>query len=345
MDSLCKAAKEDMLAGKSLAIVEIIEHRGSTPRGAGARMLVRDDGSTVDTIGGGALEIMGAEAGLRALRTGRAEVIPFSLSGNDVADTKMICGGSGTLFVAPLSPEDLPVVEMAITALSDGRRAWLATASKDGAAHTVFIDENNEIAGARQLSEEQKDRLLACVGQGDYVQRGNNANSGEGELFCVRMLSQKPALLLFGGGHVGKETAALCHHLGFSLTVIDDREEFANPERFPFARCLVAADPESLPPLTVGEETYILIMTRGHLQDQVWLRWVMLLPAMPRYVGMIGSRRKIGMIVDYLTQAGVEQDRIRQLHSPVGLAIGAETPEEIAVSIAAQLIMVRSEAK
>ena len=339
MEKLCKAAKEDMLAGKSLAIVEIIEHRGSTPRGAGARMLVRDDGSTVDTIGGGALEIMGAEAGLRALRTGRAEVIPFSLSGNDVADTKMICGGSGTLFVAPLSPEDLPVVEMAIAALGDGRRAWLATASKDGAAHTVFIDENNEIIGPGQLTEAQKDGLIACAGQGGSIQ------NGEGELYCVRMLSQKPALLLFGGGHVGKETAALCHHLGFSLTVIDDREEFANPERFPFARCLVAADPESLPPLTVGEETYILIMTRGHLQDQVWLRWVMMLPVLPRYVGMIGSRRKIGMIVDYLTQAGVEQDRIRQLHSPVGLAIGAETPEEIAVSIAAQLIMVRSEAK
>jgi xanthine dehydrogenase accessory factor len=220
----------------------------------------------------------------------------------------------------------------------------LVTLLESGRAVTAHVDERQVILGAAPLTPDQRRRILNADDV-PPLKPGQAARAGQaGNPYAYsRFLAPSPLLYIFGGGHVGLETAKVCAGLDFEMVVVDDREEYASPARFPqAARCLVAAGPADLPALAVDGDTYILIMTRGHLLDYQWLRWAMTLPAPPRYVGMLGSRRKISAIAARLRQeAGVPQDRIDQLRSPVGLALGAKTPAEIAVSVGAELIQIR----
>jgi xanthine dehydrogenase accessory factor len=180
----------------------------------------------------------------------------------------------------------------------------------------------------------------------EKIQRGEPAeiplrvplDSGLGE-YRIRV-EAAPRLLVAGGGHVGRILADLMLPLGFAVTVIDDRRQFANPERFPPPIEPVAGDiAETLKHWPIDANTYITIVTRGHKHDLAALRAVINAPA--RYIGMIGSRRKIKVIFDDLRRQGVPEHRIARIHAPIGVDIGAVTTEEIALSIAAELVAVR----
>lgn len=148
-------------------------------------------------------------------------------------------------------------------------------------------------------------------------------------------------LYIFGGGHVGQALAQGAALLGWPVTVLDDRAEYADPARFPDAVCITVPGFDSLPDLPVGPADGIVIVTRGHLGDADVLRWAVQQNA--GYIGMIGSKRKRDMLYQTLQEEGVLQARLQQVHSPVGLDIGAETPGEIAVSILAELIAIRAQ--
>ncbi len=148
---------------------------------------------------------------------------------------------------------------------------------------------------------------------------------------------------LFGAGHVSKAVAALARMVGFHVVVLDDRAEFANVERFPGCAVQVIDSFERLPELAIDANSYLLIITRGHLFDRVVLEWALNTPA--GYIGMIGSRSKREAIYSHLREQGVPKERLDEVHSPIGLAIGAETPEEIAVSVIAELIQTRAAAR
>jgi xanthine dehydrogenase accessory factor len=152
-------------------------------------------------------------------------------------------------------------------------------------------------------------------------------------------VNPQPSLVIAGGGHVGSALAQLAASLDFAVTVVDDRTDYASPQRLPQARCVVGAIDLELARLVVHEQTYVVIVTRGHRHDAQALEAVIRTPA--RYIGLIGSRRKIVTILENLCQRGVEHDQIARVHAPIGLGIGAVTPHEIAVSIAAELIAVR----
>jgi xanthine dehydrogenase accessory factor len=149
-------------------------------------------------------------------------------------------------------------------------------------------------------------------------------------------------LFLFGGGHVSQKLAPLADTLGFRIVVVDDRSEFANPERFPQAEEFVVPDSyeNAIQQGDIDAESYLVIVTRGHLHDKTVLAQALRTPA--AYIGMIGSIRKRDAIYDELRAVGFTDHDFRRVHSPIGLKIGAESPEEIAVSIAAELIQVRS---
>jgi xanthine dehydrogenase accessory factor len=148
-------------------------------------------------------------------------------------------------------------------------------------------------------------------------------------------------LLIVGGGHVGKAVADLAADLEFDVWIVDDRAEFASPERFPTAERRIAGPvSEVLPSLEITPNTYCLIVTRGHNHDEEALYH--LIDRGARYVGMIGSRRKVAHTLEALREEGVDDARLERVHAPIGVPIGAETPEEIAVSIAAELIQVRA---
>jgi xanthine dehydrogenase accessory factor len=240
--------------GQTGALVTITAARGSTPREAGAKMLVRADGTIIGTIGGGSLEGEVLRQGLEALREEKPRTLHYDLSGTEAGNIGMICGGVVDVYIEPIVP--------------------------------------------------------------------------------------KPEVLIFGGGHISLYLAKISAMVGFQVTVIDDRAEFANRERFPEAEDVIAEDfPKAQGKLRVHRSSYIVIVTRGHASDQEVLEWAVGTEA--RYIGMIGSRRKIQTVYENLRKKDIPSEKLARVHAPIGLDIGALTPEEIAVSIIAEMIQVR----
>jgi xanthine dehydrogenase accessory factor len=185
---------------------------------------------------------------------------------------------------------------------------------------------------------EEQPRLLEFTLTEDHMGDGGLLCGGRVEVFVEPLTV--PVLILCGGGHVSKAVAAIADLAGFRVTVVDDRESFSNPERFPMAaRCLSGPWDETLGGIETGENTYVVIVTRGHAMDGTCLQWA--LGTETRYIGMIGSKRKIRAIYDHCRKAGVTDESLRKVHAPVGLSIGATTSEEIAVAIVAELVAVR----
>jgi xanthine dehydrogenase accessory factor len=165
---------------------------------------------------------------------------------------------------------------------------------------------------------------------------------GDLEVF-IEPITTAPSLYIFGGGHISLPLAKTAKLLGFRITVIDDRAEFASPERFPEAESVLAGDfTKTFPKLKIDKSSYIVIVTRGHQNDELVLEWAIGTPA--KYIGMIGSQTKVKTIYSHLLAKGMSQERLDSVHSPIGLEIGAQTPEEIAVSILAEIIKVRRSA-
>jgi xanthine dehydrogenase accessory factor len=165
--------------------------------------------------------------------------------------------------------------------------------------------------------------------------------AGPDEIEVMIEVTERPAtLLIVGGGHVGQSAAAIAALSGFSVTVLDDREAFANRERFPTAGRVICGDfVEELRRLAIDRNMYVVLVSRGHKQDELSLREVVSSDA--AYVGMIGSLRRVGAVLTHLSREGCDREALERVHTPIGLDIGAETPEEIAVAIVAELIAVR----
>ncbi len=334
-------------SGESLVLARIIRQRGSAPRSVGSAMLVRPDGALKGTIGGGRLEyeVLQKAAAVRA--SGRAALLRFELTGKDAAETEMLCGGSVEVFLEPLDAADGGVREIfreAAAAVEAGRRVVLVTAVREGAERLgrALLSPDGALAAGGLAPEEapgfdpQSVQGLRC---GTLIQ--TQPAGGAGALLYLEPIAGEPVLYLFGAGHVSRSVAAVARRVGFRVWVIDDRAEFANPERFPEAeRILVAPIAEAFRQIRVTPAAYIVIVTRGHIHDHQALREA--LRTSPAYIGMIGSRRKRDIIYRALAQEGVPPEMLARVRSPIGLPIGAETPEEIAVSIVAELIQVRS---
>jgi xanthine dehydrogenase accessory factor len=171
--------------------------------------------------------------------------------------------------------------------------------------------------------------------------RLHRIETGPDELEVMIEVAEPDAtLVVVGGGHVGQSIATIGAHVGFSVVVLDDREAFANAERFPMADQVICADlVETLRSFPIDSATYVVCVSRGHKQDEASLREVAASGA--AYVGMIGSQRRVSTVLTHLAREGVPREALERVHTPIGLDIGAETPEEIAVSVLAEIIAVR----
>lgn len=193
-------------------------------------------------------------------------------------------------------------------------------------------------AAAKQVLADEKPRLLDFTLTEEEMGDSGLLCGGRVEVFVEPLTV--PVLVLCGGGHVSKAVAAIADLAGFRIVVVDDRESFANSERFPMAaECRSGPWEEALGGIELGSNGYVVIVTRGHRMDGTCLQWALGTPA--RYVGMIGSKRKIRTIYDALREKGVTDEALARTHAPIGLDIGALTSEEIAVAIVAQMIAVR----
>jgi xanthine dehydrogenase accessory factor len=348
MREVFREAKNKLGEGETIVVASVVRTKGSTPQKAGAKLLVRSDGTGVGTLGGGCVEgdIWFAAKELMK-RGGAAQYRDYELNEELAAEDGLVCGGTMYFLIDPINrPGDyLGYATEVDAAYAGGPAVALASLLKaaDGDATPVgaklLVREDGSTHGSLGSPEldgdaARKARELMPVGANEYIV------SGSGAEYFVEAYTTPPQLLLCGGGHVSKAIAPLAKTLGFRVFITDDREEFANAARFPEVDMLVVARPEdAIPRLPVNANTYIVIATRGHRYDNVALEAAVKTRA--RYVGLMGSRRKTILIYEDLLRGGVPVERIREIRSPIGLDIRARTPEEIAISIMAEVLMFR----
>ena len=318
--------------GKAAVLATIVDSSGSAPRSHGTRMLYCYDGRLIGTIGGGELEgkclvrareLLTSEAGHDLLR--------FSLKAGEAAAVGMICGGNVQILLQRLEPEDgmIALFRELRHAFEEGMApVFLTLIPKQGPPRLLVHVPGD--AAVLDLPPELRDEVLRRVGRSDMPY---TVASAAGTVYAESLV--RPLRLhLAGAGHVALATAHLAGFLGYEVVVIDDRPEFASRERFPLAsEVRICPFDNCLGRLTASD--YVVIVTRGHLHDQEVL--VQALRSGAGYIGMIGSRRKREAIYTALEAQGFGKNDLARVHSPIGLPIGGESPEEIALSIMAEI--------
>ena len=331
-----------------VVVATVIGTKGSTPQKPGSKLLVRSDGSGVGTLGGGCVEGDIWFAASELLRSGGgAEYREYQLNEDLAAEDGLVCGGTMFFLIDPVyNPREfLNIAKEIDDAYAGGSPVALASlirASNGSAAaigSKLFMREDGSALGTLGSPDLDASALkeafeLMVHGKNKYVVTGSGAE------YFIEAYTTPPQLVLCGGGHVSKSIAPLAKTLGFRVFVTDDRVEFANAERFPEADIIVAKTPEdALDELPINPNTFIIVATRGHRYDNVALAAAARTSA--KYVGLLGSKRKIILIYEDLMRMGISNERIRELRAPIGLDIGARTPEEIAVSIMSEVLMFR----
>ncbi len=337
---------EQLNANRKVVIARIIRQVGSAPRTIGTKCLILEDGSLRGTIGGGALEFQVMNAAQNTIKQGKSSILYFQLTGKEVAQTDMLCGGKVDVYLEPLDPGNgmaKEVFEAASYAITKGNRGILATLISEGIGSgdescRAFITEDGLLIGGIEIISEEDQQKLQTLGE--TKSPALIELKAGGPLVFVERVEPDDVLYLFGAGHVSTFIAPLAKMIGFKVVVIDDREEFANKERFPSADEIIALPfSDAFERITVTPCAYFAIVTRGHIYDHEVLRYA--LQQSSGYIGMIGSKRKRDLVYQALRDEGFSEERLKEVHSPIGLEIGAETPEEIAVSIVGELIKER----
>ena len=285
----------------------IIADSGSTPRGKGAQMLVGDAGLLSGTIGGGAVEGGAIALGRTLLRERRSAVHEYKLRHNDGEDIGMVCGGDVTVHLQFIAAGDPVWKELAGSVLQRIalRQPGALVLALDGGAPAL-----------RDVPETDSAHIALPLPIGERA-------------------------ILFGGGHCSLALCPLLTTVGFRVTVVDDRPELVTKERFPTADAVICCDLERVTEtVSIGEEDYVVVMTNGHSHDFAVQEQV--LRGKYAYIGVIGSRAKTASVNARLREAGISEAAIASVHTPIGTAIKAVTPEEIAVSIAGEMICVRA---
>lgn len=334
MKQILKAMECRLLAGEALVLVTVTASSGATPRGAGARMLVGKNGRICGTIGGGAVEYRSEQIALQVLEKKVSGQQDFSLTREDVQNLGMICGGDVNVFfhyIPEGDPENLALVMEAQRLFETGEALWLISDISSGGELSLYT-RNGGVFG-----KNVPDWVLSQLPrQPKLLQQGT-------ESYCVEQIHGSGRVYIFGCGHVSQELEPVLTHVGFRCVVMDDREEFARRELFPTAEEVKLVDFRNIADfVTIGEEDYVCIMTRGHAFDTVIQAQV--LKCKPCYVGVIGSRKKAAGVRQVLkTEYGLSEQELDLVTTPIGIEIAAETPAEIAISIAGQMIQVRAQ--
>lgn len=343
MRDLLRQLLDALAAGRDAVYCRLVETRGSTPQKAGAGMLVFADGSQAGTLGGGCVEAEVKRRALAVARRGQPEVMSFQLDSDYGWDDGLICGGRMLVLVDPLRPStDTVYFERALKLVDSGTgclEAVVFDAAKSGlpAPGCYLFDGERCLLAAR---------LRANGAAPDAVLSHLPALAERPKPAAVSGIAYLPVLprcrlVIVGGGHIGQAVGNLASELDFDVWVLDDREEYVAAERFPRAqRRIYGPIDRTLRELPITPDTYAIIVTRGHNHDEEALYH--LIDRGARYVGLIGSKRKIKLIFDDLEAEGVSRESLARVYAPLGIDIGSQTVPEIAVSILAELIAHRN---
>ena len=339
MQQVIREMSTQVARGEPFALATVVTRNGSAPRSAGAKMLVRADGSIAGTVGGGKLEAQVIEQAAEVMKNHTAVLNEFHFTGKDASTMDMICGGRVEVLVEWLDARAPAVTELvqALQALADShQKGWLITRLPRNAEteYHALVSEEKILAG--NLPEGLELKSVQAARQPALLKSGKQD-------CLVEPVNISGTVYIFGAGHVSRSLAEFTRAVGFWTVVVDDRPEFANRQRFPYADQIIVPENFSagLGEFEIDEDSYLVIVTRGHLHDQTVLAQALKTTA--GYIGMIGSRRKCELIFQDLLKNGFTPADIQRVYAPIGLPIEAETPEEIGVSITAELIKVRAE--
>ena len=336
MKQLFETIRQQLEQENDAVLVTVIASSGSTPRGAGARMVITDKGRIYGTIGGGAVEYKSTQIAAEALKNRESQIHNFILAPNQVADLGMICGGNVTVYFRYISNTDTDFLDFAESLLNlydRGETSWLLTDLSEGSEGKMGV--YGVKSGLYGMEAPECDLRTALVSRTQHILLN-------GREYYAEELVHSEIVYVFGGGHVAQELVPLLAHVGFRCVVADDRPEFSSKELFPEAERVVLVDFKNIwKEITLTEDDAVCVMTRGHACDTDVQLQVLRTPV--RYVGVMGSKHKTATVQRILRENGIPEERIAAIHTPIGLAIKAETPAEIAVSIAAELIQERAE--
>ena len=336
MKQLIQAMAAQFARQEAFAMATVITRNGSAPRSAGAKMMVRADGSSTGTVGGGILEAQVQQLAAEILQQHRAVVQKFEFSGADAATMDAICGGRVEVLVEwwdAADPNLKRISEELQIAVEQHGKAWLLTTlpSADRSSLHTVVRADGQTFGAIDLAVE----TFLDIRQPELIHDGE-------QQIMVEPIDIAGSVYIFGAGHVSRSLASFTKAVGFWTVILDDRPEYANWERFPNADEIIvpASYQDVFEKIAIGPDSFIVIVTRGHLNDREVLAQA--LQTQAGYIGMIGSRRKCALVFDELLKTGCSEEDIHRVHAPIGLAIDAETPEEIGISITAEMIQVRA---
>lgn len=319
---------------EEVVIATILAKSGSAPREAGTKMLIYKDASIAGTIGGGLLEAMVIRLAKSVFENKYSVVKDFELSDNEASLEGMVCGGEVRVLLEYVSLQEPTHTDtyyhanalqknatdfIMITRISKYPERWICT--------------QNELLGS---ANSPINTLVGTLQQNFYRTKFHLYN--DKETYMVEPCFGHDKLYVVGAGHVAQQVLSLAKKVGFYGIVIDDREEFANKERFVNADeiYVIASYDTLLQHVKIAKNSYIVIVTRGHSIDKVVLGQA--LASHAKYIGMIGSKSKRNHVYHELLQEGFSQNALDEVHCPIGVTINAQTPEEIAVSIVAELI-------
>jgi xanthine dehydrogenase accessory factor len=325
--------RENLEAGGRGVLATVISRSGSAPRDVGAKMYIDEAGRSFGTVGGGLLERYVQEEAAGKKNEDKVSIFHMKMDSKTVAEQGMLCGGNVDVLLEPVRQAHRPLYARLAELGQKGGKAVVVTALTTEVFTKTLVEEGLAITGD-PMDESSAADYLGLFGERRPV------IVGEGRLI-VEPLFDRTRLYVFGAGHVSQHIARIANMVDFNVVVIDDRKEYANAERFPEAGEIVVRDfVKSFDSLSFTGQEFVVIVTRGHSHDADVLRAALSRNA--RYVGMIGSRRKVQMIFDLMRQSGYSDEVISRVYAPIGLSIHAETPQEIAVSIVGQLIQVRA---
>ena len=318
------------------ALASVAKRRGSLPMSGTAKMLVSASGARHGTVGGGCLEAEIIERAMSVLERRVPAASTHSLNAELAGDYGLTCGGTAEMVIEPVFPDPVlaAVYAEAAAVVARGERAVMGTALdwSDGPRKALWITANGA-ARVVGLADAALARAFAAFD-------ARAETPAFDDVVLMESVSGKPRLVVFGAGHVGARVAQAAAFAGWRVTVVDDRADFADAARLPFAeRAIVCDFHDVASTVAVDQDSYVVIATRGHQHDVVLAGQLAARPM--RYLGMLGSRRKVALTAKVLREWGVSAADLDRMHAPVGLSIGADTPEEIAVSVVAEMIAVR----
>jgi xanthine dehydrogenase accessory factor len=324
---------------KSIALATVIQTWGSSPRRAGAKMGITPEGNITGSVSGGCVEGAVYETGVEVLKSNRPQLLHFGVADETAWEVGLACGGSIDVFVKPLDEELFWVLRLILMEEKSAVLSTVVRGPDELLGKQLLMEENGNVTGS--LTGEVREQALMLTRETLAEGESGRAMLNEEIEVFLEVILPPPTLIAVGGVHITIALMALAKTLGYRTVVIDPRSAFGNEERFPNVDRLIQEWPEeSFQEIPLTRSTAVAMLTHDPKLDDPALK--IALPSPAFYVGALGSKNTQAKRRQRLLDDGMTEDQLNRLHGPIGLKIGAETPEEIAMSIMAEIVAARN---